>query len=152
MRHDEQRHVWSSLSSEREGKGILCERRGACERACEKNCEPYPKPRPKPEPSSADVSERGVASIGVRSSGNLARAKRIGIKGVCSHNTVSFVQISSCRPLIVQSQHTGRPSRIRIVTLRVCVREEDAGGREADAHSTTPTTVLRGSRAAELVA
>jgi hypothetical protein len=32
----------------------------------------HPKPRPKPKPSSADVvAERGVASIGLRSSGNL---------------------------------------------------------------------------------
>jgi hypothetical protein len=33
--------------------------------------ENHPKPRPKPEPSSADVAESGVASIGMRSSGNL---------------------------------------------------------------------------------
>jgi hypothetical protein len=39
--------------------------------ACEEECEPNPKPRPKPNPSSADVAERGVASIGVRSSGIL---------------------------------------------------------------------------------
>jgi hypothetical protein len=45
--------------------------RGACEGACEEECEPKPKPRPKPKPSSADVAERGVASIGVRLSGNL---------------------------------------------------------------------------------
>ena len=38
---------------------------------CEEECEPNPKPRPKPNPSSTDVAERGVASIGVRSSGNL---------------------------------------------------------------------------------
>ena len=38
---------------------------------CEEECEPNPKPRPKPNPSSADVAERGVASIGVRSSENL---------------------------------------------------------------------------------
>ncbi len=31
-----------------------------------------PIPRPKPNPSSADIAERGVASIGVRSSGNLS--------------------------------------------------------------------------------
>jgi hypothetical protein len=49
---------------------ILCERRVARRRgACEEECEP--KPRPKSETSSADVAERGVASIGVRSSGNL---------------------------------------------------------------------------------
>jgi hypothetical protein len=41
--------------------------------ACEEKCvsESNPKHRPKPKPSSADVAERGVASIGVRSSGNL---------------------------------------------------------------------------------
>jgi hypothetical protein len=33
--------------------------------------EPNPKHRPKPKPSSTDVAERGVASTGVRSSGNL---------------------------------------------------------------------------------
>jgi hypothetical protein len=41
----------------------------ACEEECES--ESNPKPRPKPKPSSADVAERGVASTGVRSSGNL---------------------------------------------------------------------------------
>ena len=51
---------------------MLCERMVARRRAaCEEECEPNPKPRPKPNPSSADVAERGVASIGVRSSGNL---------------------------------------------------------------------------------
>jgi hypothetical protein len=41
--------------------------------ACEEKCasEFNPKPTPKPGPSSADVAERGVASTGVRSSGNL---------------------------------------------------------------------------------
>jgi hypothetical protein len=34
----------------------------ACEEECES--ESNPKPRPKPKPSSADVAERGVASIG----------------------------------------------------------------------------------------
>jgi hypothetical protein len=38
---------------------------------CEEKCEPNPKPIPKPEPSFADVVERGAASIGVQSSGNL---------------------------------------------------------------------------------
>ena len=32
---------------------------------------PIPNPDPNPNPNSADVAERGVASIGVRSSGNL---------------------------------------------------------------------------------
>jgi hypothetical protein len=41
--------------------------------ACEEKCdsESNPKPRPQPKPSSVDVAERGVASIGVRSSGNM---------------------------------------------------------------------------------
>ena len=41
--------------------------------ACKEKCasESNPKPRPTPKPSSADVAERGVASIGLRSSGNL---------------------------------------------------------------------------------
>ena len=46
-----------------EKKGSVCGEKYASE--------PNPKPRPKPDPSSADVAERGVASIGVRSSGNL---------------------------------------------------------------------------------
>ena len=78
MRYDEPRHVWTSVPithSEREGEGYCVKggwrMRGACEGACEEGCEPKPKPRPKPKPSSADVAERGVASIGVRSSGNL---------------------------------------------------------------------------------
>ena len=43
------------------------------ESAGEEECESEsnPKPRPQPKPSSVDVAERGVASIGVRSSGNL---------------------------------------------------------------------------------
>ena len=50
----------------------MCERRVARRRgACEEEYEPNPKPRPKPNPSSAYVAERGVASIGVRTSGNL---------------------------------------------------------------------------------
>ncbi len=40
---------------------MVARRRGACEEECETN----PKPKPKPNPSSADVAERGVASIGV---------------------------------------------------------------------------------------
>jgi hypothetical protein len=40
-----------------------------CEEKCES--ESNPKPRPKLKPSSADVAEKCVASIGVRSSGNL---------------------------------------------------------------------------------
>ena len=42
-------------------------------RACEEKSEsePNPKPRPKPKPSSADVADIDVASIGLRSSGNL---------------------------------------------------------------------------------
>ena len=43
----------------------------ACEEECESESNPKPKPKPKPKPSSAEVAERGVASIGVRSSGNL---------------------------------------------------------------------------------
>jgi hypothetical protein len=68
--------VCASRTSEGEGKGY-CVKGGwreegerVKERVKEK-CEPNPKPRPKPEPSSADVAERGLASIGVRSSGNL---------------------------------------------------------------------------------
>ncbi len=40
-------------------------------RRSEKHIMHITKPRPKPEPSSADVAERRVVSIGVRSSGNL---------------------------------------------------------------------------------
>ncbi len=49
----------------------VTKRRGACEEACGEKCEPNPKPRPKPEPSTANVVEKGLASTGVRSSGNL---------------------------------------------------------------------------------
>jgi hypothetical protein len=52
-------------------KRRVARRRGACGGACEEKCQPNPKPRPKAEPSSADVTERGVASIGVRSSENM---------------------------------------------------------------------------------
>jgi hypothetical protein len=45
MRYDEPRLVWT-------------------------RCESESNPKPRPKPSSADVAERGVASIGVRSSGN----------------------------------------------------------------------------------
>ena len=46
----------------------MARRGGARERACQAKCAPNPKPRSKPEPSSTDVAERGLASIGVRSS------------------------------------------------------------------------------------
>jgi hypothetical protein len=48
----------------------VCERRVARRRRARES-ESNPKPRPQPKPSSVDVIERGVASIGVRSSGNL---------------------------------------------------------------------------------
>ena len=53
--------------------GAPCVRPLLKESACEEGCESEsnPKPRPQPKPSSVDVAERGVASIGVRSSGNL---------------------------------------------------------------------------------
>jgi hypothetical protein len=44
-------------------------KRSACEEKCAS--ESNPKPRPTPKPSSADVAERGIVSIGLRSSGNL---------------------------------------------------------------------------------
>ena len=56
---------------------IVCERRvarrmgaHAVEEECESESNPKPRPKPKPR-DSADVAERGVASTGVRSSGNL---------------------------------------------------------------------------------
>ena len=66
--------VCPSRTSEREGEGYCVKggwREGACEGACGEESEPNPKPRPKPKSSSADVADRGVASKGVRSSGNL---------------------------------------------------------------------------------
>jgi hypothetical protein len=46
---------------------------GGEKKESEEECESEsnPKPRPQAKPSSVDVAERGVASIGVRSSGNL---------------------------------------------------------------------------------
>jgi hypothetical protein len=53
----------------------VCERRVARRKGARAKrsvrVNPNPKPRPIPKPSSADVAEKGVASIGVRSSGNL---------------------------------------------------------------------------------
>ena len=71
--------VCPSRTSEREGKGYCVKGgwREEEERVKERVrrsmilYEPNPKPRPKPKTSSADVAERCVASIGVRSSGNL---------------------------------------------------------------------------------
>jgi len=46
-----------------------------------------------------------------------ARAKRKGIKGVCSHNTVNFVPVPPCRPYhVVPSRCLRRPSLVRFVT------------------------------------
>ena len=64
--------VCPSRTSEREEKGYCVKggwREG--EERVRRSVNPIPKPKPKPNPSSADVAERGVASIGVRSSGNL---------------------------------------------------------------------------------
>ena len=60
MKAGEKASVWKE-GGEKKGS--------ACEEECES--ESNPEPRSKPKPSSADVAERGVASIGVRSSGNL---------------------------------------------------------------------------------
>ncbi len=77
MRDDEPRLVWTSLTTTLMNAGERDsvwkeggEKKGS---ACEENCESEsnPKPSPRPKPSSADVAERGMASIGVRSSGNL---------------------------------------------------------------------------------
>ena len=68
--------VCPSRTSEREGEGYCVKggwREGE-ERVKERmrrSVNPIPNPDPNPDPSSADVDERGVASIGVRSSGNL---------------------------------------------------------------------------------
>jgi len=61
--------VWTSLTIALVDSG---EEASVGEDGGEEKCEPNPKPIPKPEPSSADVAERGVASIGVRSTGNLS--------------------------------------------------------------------------------
>ena len=68
--------VCPSRTSEREGKGYCVkggwreEEERVKERA-RRSVNPTPNPDPKPNQACADVAERGVASIGVRSSGNL---------------------------------------------------------------------------------
>ena len=49
----------------------MCEKRVARRRRARARRSVRVNPIPNPKPSSADVAERGVASIGVRSSGNL---------------------------------------------------------------------------------
>ena len=80
--------VCPSRTSEREGEGYCVKggwREGEEHATVRRSVNPIPmmmmpfncsyrnksEPRPKPKTSSADVAERGVASIGVRSSGNL---------------------------------------------------------------------------------
>ena len=126
----------------------MCERRVARRRGtCEaEECEPNPKPRPKPNPSSADVAERGVASIGVRSSGNLCVEEDYVQGEAGAHSTTPTYTVrrdSPAREPKWSAFWLQKPS-----ILRACVREEDAVGREAGAHSTTPTyTAGKDSRA-----
>ena len=100
----------------------MCERRVARRRgACEEECEPNPKPRPKPNPSSADVAEGGVASIGVRSSGNLQ-----GKEAVLTHT----------------NRHTGRASTVlRLGWLRcpADLSEDGSKGRAQGKEALTHT-------------
>jgi hypothetical protein len=49
--------------------------------------ESHPKPRPKPNPSSADVAERGVASISVHSLGNLCVEEEYVYREADGHST-----------------------------------------------------------------
>jgi hypothetical protein len=130
----------------------VCERRVARRRgsACEEECESEsnPKPRPKPKPSSADVIERGVASIGVRSSENLCVEEEYVQGEAGAHSTTSTYTVRGDSPAREPSWSAFWLQKPSI--LRACVREEDAGEREAGAHSTTPTyTVRRDSPARE---
>ncbi len=67
---------------------------------CEEKCasESNPKPRPKPKPSSADVVERGVAWIGVRSSGKLCvdeeYAKGGGSHSLLHKHILEYVEVT----------------------------------------------------------
>ena len=65
--------------------------------ACEEQCasEPNPKPSPKPEPSSADVAERSVASIGVRSSGNLCVYQYAYGEAGAQFTTYAYIRVDS---------------------------------------------------------
>jgi hypothetical protein len=112
----------------------LYERRVARRRgAWEEECEPNPKPRSKPKPSSADVAERGVASIGVRSSRNLCVDEEYAYGEADAHSTTPTYTTGKDSPAREASWSAFWVQKPSI--LRVCVREEDAGGREAGAPS-----------------
>jgi hypothetical protein len=58
-------HVWSEVTIQ--ASVCACVQDADARRKLRPKPENHPKPRPKPETSSADVAQRGVASIGVRS-------------------------------------------------------------------------------------
>jgi len=89
MRYDEPRLVWSSLvcpsrTSEREGEGygVKGEWREGEERVKEHVRRSVNPSKPRPKPNPPDVAERGVASIGVRSSGNLCVDEEYALSGL----------------------------------------------------------------------
>ena len=112
---------------------MVARRRGACEGACKAKCEPNPKPRPKSEPSSADVAERGIASIGVRSSGNLCVEEEYVQGEAVAHSTTPTYTVKRDCPAREPSWSALWLQKQSI--LRACVREEDTGGRKAGAPS-----------------
>jgi hypothetical protein len=127
----------------------VARKRGACEEACEEECEPNPKPRPKPKTSSADVAERGVASIGVRSSGNLCVEEEYVSGEAGAHSTKPTYTTGNDSPAREPSWSAFWLQKPSI--LRVCVRKEDAGGGSRarillNLHIQRETIVLRGSR------
>ena len=83
-----------------------------------------PIPNPVPNPS-ADVVERGVASIGVRSSGNLCVEEDVE-GGAGAHSTTPTYITGKDSPAREPSRSPFWLQKPSI--LRVCVREEDAGG------------------------
>ena len=81
----------------------MCEKRVARSRRArakrsvpDPNHKPNPRPRPKPKTSTADVAERGVASINVRSSGDLCVEEEhvLGEAGARS-STYAYTRVDS---------------------------------------------------------
>jgi hypothetical protein len=89
--------------------------------------ESHPKPRLKPNPSSADVAERGVASISVHSSGNLCVEEEYVYREAGAHSTTPIYTVRRGGPAREPRWSAFWLQKTSI--LRVCVRDGDAGGR-----------------------
>jgi hypothetical protein len=120
-------------------------------RACEENCEPIPRPKPQQNSVYVKLRKKLEKQFGVYFCSGCCLLLQYLIQN-CSHVVfITAVPITklfvwcgcvfiTAGPIIKLWEPSWSAFWLQKPSiLRVCVREEDAGGREAGAHSTTPT-------------